>query len=440
VLLTLLWTGEAAFCQTSGIALRSEIVDLQVVKTRLLWDLQGQGDRWRLLYVENRSSSDPLLEPEEFALGIDGPIVTAGPVSPQGFLAELYNPRAHGPGSEVFSDPAELELDIDMDVTCRRGVRLSLLPGRWDLFALGREREEPQLGSALLLFPGSRFSCQLGTLLSAPPAQLQEEGWYLGTDPYPGGALSHVACLLQLDHSRLEACLLGAASGGDRVQPGSLAALHLQGALRRFELRLLLGHCSPRYFTPEGKAAGIEWLGAAELRRRTALLDLSAGLSREIQRQACPSDGCRELRDTLEAGILYRRAQPGACILSLEGNGRLRLLCSEQREKCLDLEAGAGLEWPLVHVRLETEANWQSDLRRCTILELQIGHDPPWGSVRLDAALQGGSSPGYHLGAGMEVSGRDSCLYLRLDKQFFDSFTVKLGWECNIRRPKRIHG
>ena len=115
-----------------GTALRTELEDLEVLKTRLLIDLPDSphGSR-RLVYLENRNSTDPLVSPERWALGFSGPLITFGPVTLRGLLSQLYNPLAQGAGSEVFADSPELALDIDLDVGGRKGLQLWVVPDRW---------------------------------------------------------------------------------------------------------------------------------------------------------------------------------------------------------------------------------------------------------------------------------------------------------------------
>jgi hypothetical protein len=456
-------------CDTPDATLRTELEDLRVMRSRLLIDFPASpyGVR-RLMYVENRrgsywrgsdrGGSDALLQPEKWALGIDGPLVTAGPVSPRGVLAQLYNPLAHGPGSDVFTDPADLSLDIALDVAGRRGMQLGVIPGHWNLFGLYRETVGVQLGSSVAVPIGPRVEVAFVGLLSSPAGQLEADpdgSWYAGDPAFPGGPISHLAGSLTWDFARLRLHLVAAGSGGQRVAPGALGTLQISWTGSGGELDLLLGHCSGGYFTPEGDIGEVQWMAAARGKRDFGSVHLSAACRKEIGRLPVLPAAFRESRDRLTAGIGISRPLGRGCTLSIEEDASLDLLWSTSGTggKELSLEGGTTLDWRLWRLELVSEESWNSESGRLGQICLSIAHDPPWGRTRLEAGYQHGGISGFRLSAEIEAIGDGKRIYaclatrdvLPLDtgskgwqaEDWLQLFTLRVGWEAKSRRQSR---
>jgi hypothetical protein len=444
-------------CDGTAAAVRTELEDLQRLKSRLLIDLsRGRDSRCRLLYVEKRRSCDPVLRPQRWALGLSSPLFTAGPVCLEGILAQLYNPLAQGAGSEVFSDPAGLALDIDLDVASRKGAQLTLVPGHWHLFAVGRETAGVQLGTGLAIPFGRRVECELTGMLCAPPDGLsgsRDGPWYAEEPPFPGGLASHLAGSLSVDLSRARLYLVAAASGGRLAAPGSLGALHLSLAATCAELQLLIGHCSSAFVTPEGELGDLEWLLAARLDWEFGPARLRAGCRREIDRLPPLPAAFRQSRDRLNAGAELQWRAGSGCRLSVEADAGLELLWSSSGaadRKCR-LEAQGSLDWRVWRLELGALESWQTAGKRLGQLCLSVARHPSWGKIDLGVGYQGGAETGFHLAAALEAIGEDKRLYLRGETRkvlsmdalaaglsaadFLDFFDLRLGWEAELRQP-----
>jgi hypothetical protein len=451
-------------CDVPAATLRTELEDLRVMRSRVLIDFPASpyGPR-RLMYVEKRrgsdlEGSDPPLQPEQWALGIAGPLVTAGPVSPRGILAQLYNPLAHGPGSDVFTDPADLSLNIDLELASRRGMQLGVIPGHWNLFGLYRETAGVQLGSSVAVPIGPRVECAFVGLLSSPPAQLAPDAdgsWFAGDPAFPGGPISHLAGSLTWDLVRLHLHLVAAGSGGQRVAPGTLGTLQISWNGSGGELDLLLGRCSAGYFTPEGDIGEVQWMAAAQGNRDFGTVHLSAACRKEIDRLPVLPTAFRESRDRLTAGIGIRRPISHGCTLSIEEEASLDLLWSTSgtRGKELSLDGGTTLDWRLWRLELASEESWNSESGRLGQICLSIAHDPPWGQTRLEAGYRHGGISGFRLSAAVEAIGDGKRIYARLEtrevlpldagskgrqaEDWLQLFTLRVGWEAKSRRQSR---
>ena len=451
------WRGS---CDAPIATLRTELEDLRVVKSRLLVDFPASpyGPR-RLMYVENRGGADPLLQPEQWALGIASPLITAGPVSLRGILAQLYNPLAHGTGSDVFTDPADLSLNIDLEVASRRGIQLGVVPGHWNLFGLYRETAGVQLGSSVSVPVGPRVEGVLAGLLSSPPGQLEAESegsWYAEDPAFPGGLISHLAGSLTWDLPRLRLHLVAAASGGQRVAPGTLGTVQLSRSGSVSRLDLLLCYCSAGYFTPEGDIGEVQWVAAAREDWDLGALQLSAACRREIDRLPILPASFRASRDQLTAGIGIRQTVGRNCTLGIEGAASLDLLWSTDgtRGKELSLNGGTTLDWRMWRLELVSEESWDSEGGRLGRISLLVARDPPWGEARLEAGYLHGRISGFHLSAVVEAIGDGRRIYFRLATKdvlppdaassgwqagdWLRLFTLRAGWEVESRRQSRL--
>ncbi|MBN2552426.1 MAG: hypothetical protein JXB06_06635 [Spirochaetales bacterium] len=439
-----------ACCDGAAAALRTELEDLQRMKTRLLIDLPlGRDSRCRLLCVANRRSCDPVLRPQRWAFGVSSPLFTAGPVCLEGILAQLYNPLAHGPGSDVFTESAGIALDIDLDVASRKGVQLILVPGHWRLFGTGREASRVQLGSGLAIPFGRRVGCELVGMVSAAPEGLPDplDGpWYQAEPPFPGGLVSHLAGSLSVELDRARLLLVAAASGGRFATSGSLCALHLSLEAPRAGLELLTGHCSSGFATPEGEWARLEWLLAARADWESGPARLDAGFRREIERPPLLPEGFRCSRDRLSGGAGFQWPTGGGCLLGVGADAVLELLWSSRGSgdrKCR-LEVPASLEWCSWSLELAAVGSRQTAGRRTGQLRLSAAHRPSWGKIDLEVAYQGGEESGFHLAAALEAVGEGKRLYLRGEtrkalslEDLTDYFTLRLGWEAELRQRGR---
>ncbi len=432
-----------------GAALRTELEDLEVVKSRLLIDFPDSpyGSR-RLMYLENRSGSDPLLPPAKWAVGLSGPLITFGPVSFRGILAQLYNPLAQGAGSDVFADTADLCLNIDLDLAGRRGVQLRIIPGYWNLIGVHEKRIGAQLGSVITVPLGRRTNCSLVGLLSAPPDQLEDEqAWYVEHPLFPGDLISHLAGSLSWQLIPFCISLGVAASAGRWVGPGTFATLQLRRNAPPADLDLLLGYCSPAYFTPEGDNGDLEWLVALKGMRDLGALHLSACWRRELLPLPLLPEAFRESRDLLGAGIEFRQPVGRSCFWSMEGDAELEREWSPAGENTVrcSLNGGSSLDRGEWSFTLGMKEQWGGDYDRIRVARIGIGCEPSWGEARLEAGYRISPMTGFHLAAAFEAIGEGRRIYIRLktvdvlpcpadadDRSAADwlqLFSFRVGWE-----------
>ena len=442
-------------CDGTTTTLRTELEDLQETKSRVLVDFPASpyGPR-RLMYVENRGGSDPLLKPEQWALGIASPLITAGPVSLRGILAQLYNPLAHGAGSDVFSDPADLTLNIDLDVASRRGIQLGVIPGQWNLVGLYRETVGIQLGSSITVPIGPRVEGGFAGLLSSPPGRLAADSdgsWYAEDPLFPGGLISHLAGSLTLEHDPLRLRLVAAASAGRLVGSGTFATLQLHRRAPPADLDLLVGYCSPRYFTPEGDSGDLEWLAAARVERRFGPVNLTAGWRMGLPPLPPIPEEFRERRDQLSTGIGITRKTASGCSWSMEGDAELErewAPVGEKTDRC-SLHAGSTLDWSVWSFTVAMEDEWEGDCERIRDALVVARYEPSWGEARLEAGYRLGPLAGFHLAAALEAVGEGRRIYIRLEtvdvlprsasgdgrpvEDWLQLFSFRMGWEAKSK-------
>ena len=393
-----------------------------------LENLQGTAERlelripgWRVLAVERRLG----LEPEYLAFGLACPVAAFGPLAPRGLLRALADPLGYSPGSEVFAERAGYRLEGSLEGTSRRGLWLEPLPGRLGLFALHSPPAPSGSGPAgpvqaggvariRLPAPGAAPAGDAGSVRAAAPARAEVEAlallslpapasappagdpqdWLREPAPFPGGKLAHLGGSVRLEAGAgddlLACCLLGAASGGERVTPGLFSLLELEAARRSWRAIGLAGACTEGYRAPDGElyrgawAAGLRleaqpgpgWWLAGSWRRRVdrppaapgrslpgsqegellarmeALLPTGGRLEAKARAQARASyaaDGGvqRWARGVLEVGL--RRKETGLA-LELQGawdeaGGELRGLLRGQKGGCR-VEVGAAGDVP----------------------------------------------------------------------------------------------
>jgi hypothetical protein len=449
-------------CDAATTTLRTELEDLQEMKSRLLVDFPAglYGPR-RFLYVENRKTfeydssgcgcsdredsrrgaRDPFWKPQQWAVGFSSPLFTAGPISLRGVLAQLYNPLAHGPASDVFSEPPDLSLNIDLDVAARRGAQLSLIPGHWSLLCMYERQIGSQFGSAIAIPVGRSLNLTLTGLLSSPPDRLEQEGtWYAGGFPFPGGLITHMAGSLTWEHDPLRLTLVAAASAGRLVRPGTFFTFDMSLSAALADLSLLFGFCSPRFFTPEGDTGDLEWIGAARAERVFGPFQLSAAWSKEL----CPlhpfPEAFRGGRDRFDCRIQIVRGSAPRRVWSIGGEAGLqREWSAEGRENTLRrLETESTLDW-----RAWKFAAGMSELRdgeseTVRDVRVRLGHDPEWGKIELEAGYRLGPIPGFDLTASFNVTGEKKRFYIRVGTKevvpagdWLELFTLRLGWEAS---------
>jgi len=457
---------DRAGCDPPTIALRSELEDLQEIKSRLLVDFPAgpYGPR-RFVYVENRGGSEcegidsgeadqgsgvSVLQPQQWAVGFSGPLVTAGPVSLRGILAQLYNPLAHGPGSDVFTEPPELSLNIDLDVAGRRGLQLGVIPGYWSLLAMYREQKGAQLGSAIAVPVGKSTEFTLVGLLSGPPSRLEPEGsWYAERPLFPGGLNTHLAGCLAWEHQRLRFSLGAAASAGQWAGPGMFVTLDMSLSVASVDLALLLGYCSPQFFTPEGDTGDLEWIAAARAEGDFGPLRLSAACSKELRPLSPFPDTFRGGRDRFEAGIELIRKSRTRRVLSIEGQAAWqRAWSAEGRENSFRcLAAGSTLDWRAWSFAVGLSESRDGASLPVRDVRFSVGRDPGWGKIELEAGYQLSPAPGFDIAAALDIFGEGKRLYIRVGTEevlplypsgdslqaadWLELFTLRLGWEAS---------
>jgi hypothetical protein len=470
-----------AGCDPPTITLRSELEDLEEIKSRLIFDFSSDlhGPR-RFVYVENRGGPEcggsgcrskdtvdsdrgggvPVLRPQQWVVGFSGPLITAGPVSLRGTLAQLYNPLAHGPRSDAFTEPPELSLNLDLDVGGRRGVQLGLIPGYWSLLAVHREQSGTQLGSAIALPLRGNIQFNLVGLISSPPTRLEHErSWYAGGPLFPGGPITHLAGALILEQRGLNFSLVAAASAGQWTAPGMFATLDMILSVAFVDLALVLGYCSPLFFTPEGDTKDREWIAAARGEGNFGPLRLSAACSKELSPLSPFPETFRGCRDRFEAGIEITPKEASPRAWSIEGEAAWQRAWSAEGQEDFfrSLEAGSVLDW----------SDWSfaaglRELRDGAAVPLRyarfsVGHDPDWGKIELEAEYRFDPLPGIELAAALDVSGEDRMLYVRIETEqapplpasgdsprasdWLELVRLRMGWESSTellfrRRPR----
>ena len=452
LLLGILPGADRAGCDGADVCLRTELEDLEIMRSRLLIDFPaGPFGLRRLMYVEkrdaaDRAGSDPLLMPQLWAVGFSGPLITAGPVSLHGILAQLYNPLAHGAGSEVFSDAPALSLNIDLDVGSRRGLQWQAVAGRWSLLGLYGEQIGAQLGSALALPFGRSSECALVGLLSSPPEK-PGDGWYAERPLFPGGPISHLAGSLRWELDPLCICLAAAAAAGQQVAPGAFATLLVRLYAAPADLDLLLGNCSPEYFTPEGDRGDLEWVAAARAERIIGALHFSAGCRKELSPPPLLPQAFRESRDQLEAGIRVNSRSASGWTWCIRADAEMQREWSTagQGSSRYRVQAGSTLDWRVWSLTFGVNEQWGGRPEPAGDAGITVGCDPAWGEVELEAGYGHGRESGFHLAAALEVTGEDKRFYLRLETEglipppapadsrraedWLRLLSLRLGWE-----------
>jgi hypothetical protein len=452
----MLLISESGFCDGAGggatIRLRSELEDLQILRTRLLIDLPTvQAPSWRLMYLEKRESTNPVLQPEQRSLGVSGPLIRVGPVALEGILAQLYNPLAHDPGSDVFSETAGLALDIGMDMTSRRGVQLALVPRYWSVFATSKEAGQPQLGTGVVVpFAGQSIG-ELVALLCAPLQQGGDDAddpWYMDEPLYPGGSLTHLSGSFTCNRPPLNFRMTTAISAGQRVIPSTLSTLHVNWKGSPNDISLLLGHCGPSYFNPEGEGSDLQWLASLRASRDLGPLSLHGSYRREIAPPSMLPTELRESMDRFGAGVQIKKRIDPRCILRTECDAQMQLrrLSEGAVEEELGLDAEGWLDWRHWRVTAGTQLKGGYDSEQLCHTYLAIAHTPPWGTAELRVKYHFSPEPDLDMYGDVEVKGRDKRIYLRLEckiplsnpnaekAHLLELFSFCLGWETQTFR------
>jgi hypothetical protein len=348
----------------------------------------------------------------------------------------------------VFSDAAGLTLNIDLDVGGRRGLQLGLIPGHWSLLAIYKEQTGAQLGSAIAIPLGGRIDFALVGLLSGPPPQLEhEQSWYAEGLLFPGGLISHLAGSLAWEHGPLRFSLVAAAAAGRWIGPGTFATLDMNLSAVLMDLDLMLGYCSPQYFTPEGDTGDLEWIVSARANRDFGAIRLTAACSKELSPLPPLPEAFRGTRDQLTAGIEILRKTATRRAWSLEGEAELQREWSEEGEensrRCLG--AAAALDWNVsgFSVGISEVRHGESELVRD--VGVKVSHDPPWGKIELEAGYRQSPIPGLDLAAALDVTGEEKRFYILVGTEevlplrasadslragdWLELFALRVGWE-----------
>jgi len=458
LLLLLILAAHPGSCDGPEATLRTELEDLAIMKSRLLIDFSaGPYGFRRLMYVENREFSktegtDALFPPERWAVGFSGPLVTAGPVSLRGILAQLYNPLAHGPGTQVCSDAAGLSLDIGLDVASRRGLQLQIIPGHWSLLGIYKKQIGAQVGSVIAVPLGRRIACTLVGLLSTPPDRLEDDQpWYAEQTPFPGGLVGHVAGSLVWELDPVRFSLAAAGSGGQWVAPGTLTTLNVGLSAVPVDLDLLIGSCSLGYFTPEGDKGDLEWIVAARAKGDLGALHISAAWRRELSPLSPFPGAFRDSRDRLDAGIQINLQNACGWSWTIRADAELEREWSSAGQghcrRCL--EALSVLDWRPWTLSAGVEEQWSGDREWVQDAWLEVGWEPFWGQARLKAGYRHSRVSGVYLAGSLEAVGDGKRTYIRLEtkdvlpsfaaeearlgKDWLQMFALRVGWEAEAR-------
>jgi hypothetical protein len=434
-------------CEDSAALLTTELVELQRMHTRLLIDFPQS----RFVYIENRRSGDPVLQPDQWALGISSPMVSAGPVALSGILPQLYNPLSHGPGSGVFSESTDITLDIDLDIGSRSGVVLGAIPQHWEWFLLYKEDVGPQVGSLIALSFGQRVGFEFLGLLSNPADQLQggkDESWFVDPPPFTGGLLNHLAGSLAFDLHPVSLYLSAAVSAGQRILPGAVYSLCTTWTSRRSDIILLIGYCTDHFFTPEGHSGDLQWIFGTRLEWDCRTTRLIGSYRKEISRLPRFPAPFRDSRDLFALETEVTRRISSRCLLHLQNDVEMewRWSSSGFPEHGICLYGGGILEWTLVELSAGLAAEWSSGNGWGRDLRLLCALDPVWGSVELELDLQSRPTLGWQLAAGVELEGESKRVYARVETSralsfrrpvqgqgeidFFDLLSIRIGWEA----------
>jgi hypothetical protein len=434
-------------CEDSSAFITTELVELQRIHTRLLIDYPQS----RFVYIENRRPGDPVLHPDQWALGISSPLLTAGPVALSGILPQIYNPLSHGPGSDVFSETTDISLNIDLDIGSRSGVIVEAIPEHWEWFLLYKEEIGAQVGSLMAIPLGQRTEFEFLGLLSHPSDQLQDggdESWFVDTPLFPGGLLNHLAGSFAFDLQPVSLYLSATVSAGQRVPPGAVYSLHTTWTAPRTEVFLLIGHCTERFFTPEGRRGDLQWIFATRLVWDSTPIYLFGSYRKEISRLPLFPTPFRESRDQFAAGAEVCRRITSRCHLGIQADGEMELRWSTRGlpEKELFLDCGGSLSRHLWELAVGMTGQWDSEYGWERDLRLLFTLNPSWGVVELEMGMQSRPAPGWHLAADVELKGEGKRFYARLETRqalpfsypeqgydgmkFLDLLSIHLGWEA----------
>ncbi len=403
------------------------------------------------MYIENRSPGDPVSRPDQWALGISSPMVTAGPVNLSGILPQLYNPLSHGPGSGVFSESTDITLDIDLDIGSRIGIVLGAVPRHWEWFLLYKEDVGAQVGSLIAFSFGQRVGFEFLGLLSNPSDRLRgggDESWFVDPSPFAGGLLSHLAGSFAFDLQPVSLYLSAAVSAGQRVLPGGVYSLCATWPGRRSDIVLLIGYCSDHFFTPEGRSGDLQWIFATRLVWNCRSTLLFGSYRKEISRAPTFPAAFRESCDLFALGTEVTRRITSRCLLHLQADAEMEWNWSSSGfpEQGICLDGNGTLDWYLVELAAGMAAEWDSENGWERDLKLLCALNPVWGSVELEMNLRSRQTLGWHLAADVELKGEAKRLYARVETRqvlpfkrpeqdhggidFFDLLSICIGWEA----------
>jgi len=456
--------GSILWSDQGTIGLASELQQMKTLRTRLLTDVGSL----RLLYLERREGDSLIQEgcrglaPDFWTAGIDSPWLTCGPVSLQGSLAQLYNPLGYGPGSEVFSETADITLNIDLESTSRRALFLDLLPGSLGFFFLQGNGSCLQQGGRIAVRIGGCVRAELLYLLSepsGPPDSGGGEPWFYEHPPYPGGLLSHLGGSLSCRAGGSSLQLAAAACGGQHTVPGLFSHLHALWAGTAVEAAVLAAARSPGYFTPDGDSADpgfvlgttldlYEPLQARSKQKRVLLKSvcrrhLRVEYNKEISRPAVVTAPHLESCDRLSLD--------GEASLRLGARSCLRLRCDTETQVCW---SGNGRAEKQIAVGFEGGLECSdSELAACLLWEWErpgVGTpeltfvyelDPRWGRLRFDVGVQLGMVPGWKTAARLELTNEKRKFHVNIETEgavldhapLLDAVSVTLGWQTTAR-------
>jgi hypothetical protein len=346
----------------------------------------------------------------------------------------------------VFSEAADLSLNIDPDVACRRGARIALLPGHWNLFGTWGKQVDPQLGTTVAIPLGGLAEIGLAGLLSRPhgPQPHETDGsWYAERAVFPGGLLGHLAGSLAWERGALGLLLVLAGSGGRLAPPGALGYLKVSRSGAKGGLDLLLGWCGAGYYTPEGEEGAREWVAAAGARRELGSLLICADWRREIEHPPLLPAAFIESREELSGGVRF--ASRSSCVVdwSVNTEAGLEREWSREGEKevRLSIEAGSSVEWGPWRFLIGMTEYWSGVSHELGELGFEFVRAAPWGKAGLESGYRFGRRIAFPLAVYLETAGEGRRLTIELAAEDAlaplqnspERTTLRLGWEAASR-------
>lgn len=364
----------------NGLAIRSELLQLEQLRTRLA------GDHGQLRYFVAAEQTDRRVS--DVLAGFSSPFFTFGPVSRFGLLRELFNPLGFSPGSSAFFEKTQLSLNGAFQPDSRRGVVWEPLPEHLGLFMFHSDNR-PVKGGALFCLPLGEELRLEGTLMtSMPEDELDFEQWFAKRAPFSGGSLVHAAGKLGIDRSHHYLNFTTAACSGDRVAPGLFTHLSGGADFGAVLIDLLLGLSTASFIDPDGEYAQ-NWLvtGAKLNVSPWKLCWLTGAYTRSISHGALYPDRYREGTDEfeLDAELAVRMSKHFS--VSFEAGGDKRYVYHPDGDRDTEEKIGGSLllEYRIFVLRGEWIAEYENGGREEQRYRLEAGlHTGRRDACRLD--------------------------------------------------------